>query len=263
MTFDRSGPPLVHGAHNVKRLFVPTMAACGLLFSLAAHALTADEIIARHVEARGGLASLEALKSLKRSGRLVIPGANIELSASEVRVRPDKIRQEYTLQGMTAVQAWDGHEAWQIQPFEGRKDPERMPADEAKPLAVAADIDFPLVNYQAKGSKVEYLGLEEVDGTPAHKLRVELASGDDITYYIDPDTWMIIRDVQKRDVRGAEQVTETDYGDYEKVQGVWVPMTEASGPKGSNDSQKQQVVYDHAEGNGAVDAKAFSFPAAK
>ena len=245
------------------RVFVQTLAACGLSITLSAHALTADEIIARHVDARGGLAGLEALKSLKRTGRLVIPGANIELSASEVRLRPDKIRQEYTLQGMTAVAAWDGHEGWQIQPFEGRKDPERMPSDEAKPLVIAADIDFPLVNYQAKGSKVAYLGLEEVDGTPAHKLRVELASGDDIIYYIDPDTWMIIRDVQKREVRGAEQVTETDYGDYEKVQGIWVPMTEASGPKGSNDSQKQQVVYDHAEGNGAVDAATFAFPVAK
>jgi len=247
----------------VKRLFVPTLAACGLWMASSAHALTADEIIARHVAARGGLANLEALQSLKRTGRVVIPGANLELSTSEVRVRPDSIRQEYTLQGMTAVVAWDGHEAWQIQPFEGRKDPVRMPADEAKPLAVAADIDFPLVHYQAKGSKVVYLGLEEVDGTPAHKLRVALASGDDITYYIDPDTWMIIRDVQKRAVRGAEQVTETDYGDYEKVQGVWVPMTEASGPKGSNDAQKQQVIYDHAEGNGAIGAGTFSFPVPK
>jgi len=239
------------------------LVACSLLASMAAHAITADEIIARHIEARGGLAKLEALTSLKRSGRLVLPGANIEVSVVDTRVRPDKIRQEFTLQGMTAVQAWDGHQGWQIQPFQGRKDPERMSADEAKPLAIAADLDFPLVDYKAKGARVEYLGLEEVDGTPAHKLRVDLASGDDVIYFIDPDTWMIIRDVQKREVRGAEQVSETDYGDYEKVQGVWVPMTEASGPVGVDATQKQQVVFDRAEGNGAVDAAIFAFPAAK
>ena len=67
MTLDRSGPRLARGAPNVKRPFVPTLAACGLLLAFSAHALTADEIIARHVEARGGLASLEALKSLKRT----------------------------------------------------------------------------------------------------------------------------------------------------------------------------------------------------
>jgi len=247
----------------VKRLLLSTLAACSLLSAFAARAITADEIIARNVEARGGMPNLQALKSLKRTGRLVIPGANIELTVADSRLRPDKIRQEVTLQGMTAVESWDGKEGWQVQPFEGRKDPERMPADQAKPLALAADLDFPLVDYRAKGAKVEYLGLEEVDGTPAHKLRVELASGDDVTYFIDPDTWMIIRDVQKREVRGAEQVSETDYGDYEKVQGVWVPMTEASGPVGTDSAQKQQVVYDHAEGNVAIDASFFAFPGSK
>jgi hypothetical protein len=247
----------------VKRALVSTFAAASLLAAVAVQALTADEIIARNVEARGGMEHLQALKSLKRTGRLVIPGANVELSAMEIRRRPDEIRFEFTLQGMTAVKAYDGHGAWQIQPFQGRKDPERLPADQAKPLAIAADIDFPLVGYGAKGGKVTYLGLEEVDGTPAHKLRLELASGDEILYFIDPDTWMIIRDVQKRQVRGAEKVTETDYGDYDQVAGVWVPMTEASGPKGSDASQKQQVVYDRAEGNGAVDPAIFAFPGAR
>lgn len=247
----------------MKRQLISILAAATLLPALAANALTADEIVARHLEARGGGANLHALKSLRRTGRLVIPGANIELAVSETRVRPDRIRQEFSLQGMTAVQAWDGREGWQIQPFEGRKDPERMSADEAKPLALAADLDFALVDYKAKGGRLEYLGLEDVDGTPAHKLRLSLPSGDEVTYFVDPDTWMIIRDVQKREVRGAEQVSETDYGEYEKVQGVWVPMAEASGPVGADDSRKQQVVYDHAEGNVAVDPAAFSFPAGK
>lgn len=247
----------------MKRLLLSTLAACSLLSAFSARAITADEIIARHIEARGGMTNLQALESLKRTGRLVLPGANFEIAATELRMRPGEIRQEFTLQGMTAVAAYDGHEAWQIQPFEGRKDPERMPADQAKPLALAADLDFPLVDYKAKGARVEYLGLEEVDGTPAHKLRVALASGDEVTYFVDPDTWMIIRDVQKREVRGAEDITETDYGDYEKVQGVWVPMTEATGPVGVDLAKKQQIVYDHVEGNVAIDASVFAFPGSK
>jgi hypothetical protein len=167
------------------------------------------------------------------------------------------------LQGLTGVQAWDGHEAWQIQPFQGRKDPERMSADQAKPLQYSADIDFPFVNYQAKGSKLAFLGTEDVDGTPAYKLRLQLASGDEILYFIDPDSWMLIRDVQKQQIRGAEQITENDYGEYEQVEGVWVPMTEASGPKDSDPSQKQQTLYEKAEGNVDVDPATFSFPSAK
>jgi hypothetical protein len=74
---------------------------------------------------------------------------------------------------------------------------------------------------------------------------------------------MLIRDIQKQQIRGAEQITENDYGEYEQVQGVWVPMTEASGPKGSDPSQKQQTLYDKAEANVDVDPSTFSFPGSK
>jgi len=242
------------------RLAAITFAGLCLGGLCSAHALTADEIIAQHVAARGGVERLQALKTLKRTGRLIVPGFNGDVTVTEYKARPDEYRLEYTLQGLTAVQAWDGREAWQIQPFQGRKDPERMSADQAKPLQYSADIDFPFVNYQAKGSKVAFLGTEDVDGTPAYKLRLQLASGDEILYFIDPDSWMLIRDIQKQQIRGAEQITENDYGEYEQVQGVWVPMTEASGPKGSDPSQKQQTLYDKAEANVDVDPSTFSFP---
>ena len=130
-------------------------------------------------------------------------------------------------------------------------------------IASAADIDSPLLDYHGKGHSVEYLGLDDVDGTPAHKLRLHLKSGDEVVYYIDPDTYMIIRDVQKQLVRGAEQETETDYGEYEKIGGVYVAMTEDSGPKNSESSQKQQLVFDSAEVNVAADPAQFAFPVRK
>jgi len=231
--------------------------------SSAALALTAEELAAKNVAAKGGIDRLHALKSLRLSGKLLVNDDATRLQYVALIKPPQAVRIEATLQGLTLVQAYDGTQAWRIDPFQGRKDPERLPADQAKPLVIAADIDFPLVGYGAKGGKVTYLGLEEVDGTPAHKLRLELVSGDEILYFIDPDTWMIIRDVQKREIRGAEEVTETDYGEYERVAGVWVPMTEASGPKGSDASQKRQVVYDRAEGNAAVDPAVFAFPGAR
>jgi hypothetical protein len=232
-----------------------------LLAAPAARAITADEIITQHVAALGGADKLKAIRTLKRSGHLLIPGLSIKLPWTEVRVRPTSIRQEVTLQGLTQVAAFDGHDAWQVQPFQGRKDPARMSADEAKGLRLAADIDMPLVDYKAKGHTVEYLGLEDVDGTPAHKLRVRLAWGDEVTYWIDPDSWMVIRDLQRQTIRGAEQVTETDYGEYERVAGVWIAMTEESGPKDSDSSQKQKFVYEKGEANIAVDAATFAFPA--
>ena len=241
-----------------------TLLACVAVLGVApAGALTADEIIASHLAARGGTEQLRSIKSIRRQGHLHIPGANLDISASTLVVRGGGVRDEFTLQGLTAINAYDGHEAWKVSPFEGRKDPEHMSADEAKPLVLQADLDSPLLDYGAKGHSVEYLGLDEVDGTPAHKLRVRLKSGDEVVYYLDPDTFMIIRDVQKQTVRGAEQETETDYGEYQKVGGVYVPMTEDSGAKDSDSSQKQQLVFDTADANVAVDAAVFAFPVHK
>ena len=247
----------------INRFRIAIVSLTTALLVAPAFAVTADEIIASHIAARGGVAALKAIKSIRRRGHFVIPGANLDISATTLVARDGGVRDEFTLQGLTAINAYDGKEAWKINPFQGRKDPEHMSNDEAKPLVLQADLDSPLLDAQAKGHRVEYLGLDEVDGTPTYKLRVHLKSADEVLYYIDPDTYMIIRDVQKQTVRGAEQETETDYGEYEKVAGVYVPMTEESGPKNSDSSQKQQLVFDQAEANTAVDTVVFSFPVPK
>jgi hypothetical protein len=99
-----------------------------------------------------------------------------------------------------------------------------------------------------------------VDGTLAHKLRVPLKWGGDLTVWIDPDTWMVIRDLQRLTVRGAEQQVETDYGDYEKVGGVYVPMSEESGQRNSPPASRGKSIYEKAEANAAIPPDAFAFP---
>lgn len=240
------------------------VAFIGVFFSFSlsspALAITAEEIVAKNVEARGGAAALASLKSLRRTGRFVLPGRNILITVSDVRERPGRIRQEATYQGLTQIQAFDGEKGWQVQPFEGRKEASLMSEDDAKPFRLAADLEGPFVNAKAKGHALEYLGTEDVDGTLAHKLRVRLKWGGDVTAWIDPDTWMVIRDVQKTLVRGAEQEIETDYGDYEKVGGVYVPMSEESGPRNSPPSSRGMSVYDKAEASVAVGPEVFAFP---
>jgi hypothetical protein len=233
-----------------------------LLLAAALHAAapTADEIIAHSVEARGGAVALGAIKTLRRSGRLVIPDANVDIKVRELKTRAGEYRSDMTLQGLTQIQAYDGHQAWQVQPFQGRKDPSLMSADEAKELALSADIELPFVDYRRKGHTVEYLGLEDIDGTPAHKLRVRLAWGDEATFWIDPDTWMVIRELDRQMIRGAEQVTQTDYGEYERVAGVYIPMTEEQGPKDADAAHKQKTVYDTAEANVTLAPSEFAFP---
>ena len=157
------------------------------------------------------------------------------------------------------VQAYDGAQGWKISPFGGRKDPEKMSVDDAKSLVEDAEIDGPLVDWQAKGSTVEYLGPEDVDGTLAHKLKVVRKNGDVSYVYLDPDHFLEIRVLTQRTEQGAQVEVETDLGDYEKIAGVFFPFSIEAGPKGSSD--KQKIIFEKAEANVPVDDAVFKFPA--
>lgn len=226
-----------------------------------AQAMSVDELVARNAQARGGLDRIEAIKTLKLDGSLRFTGGfgSIELGFVQYKQAPDSMRTEATVQGLTQVQAWDGKDAWQISPFQGRKDPEHMSADDAKSLADDAGIGGPLVDWRARGSHVEYLGTEDVDGTEAHKLKVTLKNGDIEYVYLDPDHFLEIRVVGQRKVRGTESTDITDYGDYEQVAGVYFPFSIATHTKG--DSGRQQITIEKAEANVPLENALFNFPA--
>ncbi|HEX8076835.1 MAG TPA: hypothetical protein VF511_03390, partial [Chthoniobacterales bacterium] len=131
--------------------------------------MTADQLVAKNVEAKGGAEALRALQSLKLTGKMLVNQGQVQFGYTETRKKPNVVRTEYSLQGMTAVNAFDGNEGWKISPFQGRKDPEKLSADDVKALVEDSEVDGPLVDYKEKGSTVEYLGTEDVDGTPAHK----------------------------------------------------------------------------------------------
>ena len=184
-----------------------------------------------------------------------------ELTLTQYQKAPDLVRSEASIQGLTAVQAWDGKDAWQISPFQGRKDPEKMTADDAKAMADDAPIAGPLIGARERGSTIEYLGTEDVDGTDAHKLKVTLKNGDVEYVYLDPDHFLEIRTVAQRSVRGTQVESVTDYGDYEQVAGVYFPFSITTENK--SDGNRQQTTVEHAEANVALDDAMFSFPAPK
>jgi outer membrane lipoprotein-sorting protein len=231
------------------------------LVATSAQAMTADELVAKNVAARGGMDSLSAIKSLRLSGKMILGGFGAEVDAVQLYKRPGAYRFEGTLQGMTMVQSYDGKEAWRIFPFQGRKDPERTSADDAKGLAEQADFDGGWVNAAAKGNKLDYLGTEDVDGTEAHKLKVTLANGDVEYVYFDPDAFLVIRTLEQRTVRGVEQRDVTDFSDYEKVNGTYIAFSTSNGSPG--DTQRTKFTVDKAEANATLDDAIFAFPAGK
>ena len=226
-----------------------------------ASAQDAQSLLAKNLEARGGAAALDALKGVSFEGRILFPG-DFELTYKEARERLGAnaaARTDLSLQGLDLVQSFDGSGAWKINPFQGRKDPERMTADEARSLADAALIEGPLLRSRSDGSKLTYLGREDFDGTLAYKLKVTQKDGDEFVYWLDPDTFLEIKVDETRKIRGAQQTTETELGDYEKVAGVYFPMSVESWQQGQS-SQRNRVIIASATANPTVSASFFAEP---
>ena len=233
------------------------------LQSGAVHALTADEIVTRYIEARGGAEKIQTLRSVRLTGKLEFGRRSSVVVADwgEIIKRPGMLRDETTMQGLTSVDAFDGKDAWSVSPFQGRRDPQRASADETRQRAQQADIEGPLVRWHEKGHRVEYLGTEDVDGTSALRLRVSLKDGDTAYMFLDPDYFLEIRRVMVRHVRGAEQVTETDLGNYGQVAGVWMPFSIESGRQGG--PKNSRITVEQAEANVELDDSVFRYPAQK
>jgi outer membrane lipoprotein-sorting protein len=227
------------------------------LFAMPVSAQTAEEIVAKYIKTIGGAEKIEAIKTLRRTGKFT-GGGGFEAIVIRENKRPQMARQEFTIQGMTGVNAYDGKTGWKIEPWQGKKDAEPLGEGELKRIQEDADFDGPLVNYQQKGNRVEFVGTEAVEGTDALKLKVTLKNGDVSYYFIDTDYYVPIKIESKRMVRGAEQEFETSLGDYKEVAGVYLPHSIETGVKGS--PNKSQITYEKIEANVALDDNRFKQP---
>ena len=124
-----------------------------ILSSIPAAAQTAEEIIARYIERSGGMERIQAVRTLRRTGKYV-GGGGFEAKVVEENKRPNRVRQEFSFQGMTGINAWDGSAGWKIEPWQGKKDVETLGEEETKSIIADSDFDGPLVNYAQKGNKV-------------------------------------------------------------------------------------------------------------
>lgn len=231
------------------------------LFCLAAvaSAQTAEELVTKNLQARGGVAKIKAVNTLKMAGKAYV-GINAEFS--QENKRPNMIRQGFTVQGMTHTIAYDGSVGWKIDPFEGRKDAQMLGEDDMRDLIDNADIDGPLVDYQTKGNKIEYIGHDVVDGDDAYKLKVTLKNGDLMYYYLDPDTYLEIKRVTQEFIRGSVRETDELLGSYKLVAGVYYPFSVEISTKGGGGPDQARIAFDTIEVNVPMEDSYFKMPAA-
>jgi outer membrane lipoprotein-sorting protein len=175
--------------------------------------------------------------------------------------RPTKSRWEFTLEGQTAIQAFDGKTAWMIMPFEGQTEPQIMTDQEAKDIEMQADVDGPLVDAVAKGNTIELVGKETIDGgVEAWRLRITRKNGDSRDLYLDAKTYLQVLAVSRRSNAGQSVEIRSKIGDYRKVDGVMLPHSFEATASGV--PQTQALEFQKIELNVPIDDSRFAMPKA-
>jgi hypothetical protein len=221
---------------------------------------TVDDIINKHITAQGGMDKLNAIKTMKISGK--INGSGIEFPFTQTIKKPSGVLMEMTIQGMTMKQGYDGTTAWAINPFQGNKNAEKMPKEQEKYMKEQSEIEGQLVNYKEKGSTVELLGKEDMEGSEAYKIKLTDKDGDVTTYYLDASSYLVLKQESKKKIKEKEITSTVTMGDYKSVDGIMIPHSVEI--KSNNEQMgTQNVTIEKVEMNVPVEDDIFKMPESK
>ncbi|MBK8727783.1 MAG: hypothetical protein IPL96_17525 [Holophagaceae bacterium] len=233
----------------------PLLLIAPALLAQAPEAPTVEAILARHFEARGGLAKIRAIQSLTSTGRVEVGPMVLTLRIENPR---RAFRSDTSLQGVTKTEAWDGRAGWILDPFAGVTAPQPMGPAQLRQAELQADFDGPLVDWRAKGHRITFAGMAIVNGAETYALQVSMKNGDALTSYLDAKTYMEVKAINAAVSGGRVVEVETLLGDYRSVAGVMLPFALDIRPKGQ--AEGLRIRFDRVEADLPVDAARFRSP---
>jgi len=229
---------------TIKSLFVAAFA----LLSVNAMAQSAEDIVAKHINALGGMEKLKSLNSVKMEGSLSTQGMDIPVTITKLR---DKgIRSDIEVMGTSNYQLANSTKGFVFMPVAGQSEPQEMTAAEYATAKDQFNLMGTLAGYKDAAAKLEYLGAEEAAGVSAHKIKLTKANGDVVNYFLDAKTFFILKSTSKRDIQGTMTDVETTYKDYKQNdQGYWFAYTTGT--------MNGDISFSKISTNVAVDEKIF------
>ncbi len=203
----------------MKKLFVSVL----MLISVASFAQTVDEVIAKHIAARGGAEKLNALKSVKMEANMSVAGMEVPV---KIAVVPGTgMRMDVTAMGSDIITVVDTTGGWIVNPMNGISEPQKVAIGDVKSEIIQMDLSNGLLNYKASGSTVELLGKEAVKGADAFKVKLTLKNGSVITHYIDVTNFNLVKTARMANVAGQEFEGNFTYSNHKAVDGIVFPFS--------------------------------------
>jgi hypothetical protein len=190
----------------------------------AAVTMTAEEVIAKHIDAIGGADNWRKVNSLKQEGTLNANGA--EITVNQTVLHGKGSRQDISFMGQNGFVIINPTAGWTFLPFQGQQTPEPMTAEDVSQSQSDLDAQGVLIDYSTKGHTVEYLGKDDVEGTECYKIKVNVKGESPQTIFIDTKSNLMIRMVTTKKANGQEAEVTTSFSNYEKtLEGVMVPKS--------------------------------------
>ena len=188
--------------------------------------MTAEQVLASHVEAKGGMEKIKAIQSIMWDAEAQTMGMQLPLTVYVKR--PGMIRTEVFVPQMNAeiVTGFDGTSAWTSNPMAGGAAMD-LPKSQAESLADQADLDGLLIRFMADKSTLKYEGSDQIEGNAAHKFTVNREGKSTVVIYLDAETLMETRvESEGMDPQTGSLVpTVMDMSDYREVEGVMMAHT--------------------------------------
>jgi hypothetical protein len=259
------------------------MAAVGTETNGTAPRLTVAEIVEKNVTARGGLAAWHNLRTLEMKGKMDAGGNNrptipvpgqrraaadaapsrpveqVQLPFVMDLERGRKMRLEIQFNGQTAIQVYNGTQGWKLRPFLNRHQVENFTPEELKTASTQADLDGLLIDYAAKGSKVDLEGVDKVEGRDAYNLKVTDRNGFARHVWVDAANFLEVKvEGTPRRLDGKYHPVATYLQDYRKVNGLVMPYLMVTAVEGVKDREK--IAIEEIVANPKLDDAKFAMP---
>jgi hypothetical protein len=252
-------PLLPAGLAHEPRMKIKSLALAALfLLPLSAPAQTAEDIVKKYLDARGGIDKIKAVQSERVTGHISFaPG--VEGPFLLEFKRPLKLHMEATIQSHSLLRVYDGKSAgWVVNPFAEDKGPQPMSADDLSTISDESDFDGPLVDYKSKGNQVELAGKAEIDGKPVFKLKLTRKTGDVRVYSIDASSFLVVQWDGVTQIEGKDITLQNFLRDYRAVDGLQFPFEIDTSI--ADAAQQRKFIIEKIELNPPIDDAHFAKP---
>ena len=230
-----------------------------LMAAAGANAQTAEEIIAKAVDAMGGTEALTAINTTRVIGRFSIPSYGMSLSLEVYSKRPNKRKIMLNFEGQQFVRCTNGTVAWHVNPIAGITEPTPLDDYTARLFNATAIYDAFYFGLAERGVKVEFIGKEVVEGEELNHLKYSFPGDYVFDLYFDAQTGLprLSTIVYASPDTGTEVESRTYLSDYQEINGLTIAFRE------ENTEGGMQTIVEliSVETNVDVDDSIFELPA--